>query len=143
QRAILRHHNPKAAEALLMAARRKEGLRSVIRNPFYLNAVAVIAADGKLPDTKEEVLGEFVRAHDEHPEHRDELYKVFQKNHGSYLCRLAAVMAQQGASSLRETDASALTRDVSNELVAAGTIEEKSRPTIRGALEALVAHHLL
>jgi len=143
QLAILRHHDPETAEALLMAARRKEGLRTVVRNPFYLNALAVIAPDGTLPDTKEEVLSELVRAHDEHPEHRDELYKVFQNNQRDYLCRLAAVMAEQGASSLRETDASALTRGVSDELVAAGAIEEKSRPTMRGALDTLVAHHLL
>jgi hypothetical protein len=143
QRAILRDHNPETAEALLMGARRNEGLRSIIRNPFYLNALSVIAPDGKLPDTKEEVLSEFVRAHDEHPEHRDELYKVLLNNHRYYLCRLAALMAQQGASSLRKLDASAVIRDVSSELVAAGTIEERCRPTLDGALDTLVAHHLL
>ena len=143
QLAILRNRDPKIAEALLMAARRKDGLRSIIRNPFYLNALAAIGQDGKLPDTKEELLSELMRAHDEHPQHRDELYKVFHNNQHSYLCRLATAMAQQGTGSLKETDAAPLVGAVSDELVAARMIDEKSRPSVHDALEALVALHLL
>jgi hypothetical protein len=143
QLAILRSHDPQTAEQLLLAARQKAGLRGIIRNPFYLAALAVIAPKGNLPDTKEQILREFVAAYDQNPTHRDELHKVFQGNHLSYLRRLAAVMAQSGMNALKEIDAKPCVRDASDELVAAGVIEEKSRPDISEALETLVGHHLL
>jgi hypothetical protein len=140
---LLRQHDPESAETLLIAARRLPGLRGVIRNPLYLNALAVIAPRGQLPETKESVLHEFVHAHDENTKHRDELYKVFQGNHGEYLRRLASAMAVEGTSSLKESRAVTLVAETSEQLQNLKRIEAKSKPGTAEALEALVAHHLL
>jgi hypothetical protein len=132
-----------AAEGLLTRARRKPGLRSIIRIPLYLQALAAYGKGDQLPDTKEEILRNFVSSHDNHPDHRDALQAGLHHFHTRYLRDIAYSMVDIGTVSFSESEMRTAISKVSQILAKEGQFKAEAAPDPNSALEMLVAHHIL
>ena len=135
--------DPAAAESLLTRARRTPGLRSIISIPLYLRALGAFGSSDKLPETKEEILRNFVTSHDNHPDHHDPLQTGLKHCHTGYLKEIASRMVSQGVVALSESELRTLVTDISSALADDGQFKREEAPDSNAALETLVAHHIL
>jgi hypothetical protein len=124
-------------EALLDHAWRTAGLRDLVPIPLYLTVLITKAHGGRLPTTKEEVLGLFVEEYEAKAAQSKELLGF----HGRFLGVLAVAATQAGKAALTEAEAKAVIKVAEDDLLSRGQISSTPQPG--SVLSALVDLHAL
>ncbi|UVM25022.1 NACHT domain-containing NTPase [Pseudomonas sp. B21-021] len=120
---------------------RTPGVRELVSNPLYLNALLTLPSGAKFPVTKEAVLRMFVQQNESAPEKVERLQRDGVGEHNAFLIGLA-VEATGGANTIvANTSANRIISDVTKCLIAAGQIGSAPQP--RAIVDGLVAAHLL
>lgn len=117
-------------------------LDELTRTPFILSEVAsLFEAGAEIPSTKNGVLAQVLRLHEQRDEHRNALQAapIFGRQ-ADYLKALATEMTRRGAVELPEADARSVAAAEARKLADRGQIEPVGAP---GILATLTAHHLL
>jgi len=120
---------------------RTRGVRELVSNPLYLNALLTLPTGAEFPVTKEAVLRMFVHQNESAPEKVERLQRDAAGQHKAFLIGLA-VEAIRGANTIvADTSANRIISDVTKCLIAAGQIGSAPQP--RAIVDGLVAAHLL
>ncbi|KQK29564.1 hypothetical protein ARD30_16420 [Bosea thiooxidans] len=125
--------------ALLDQAWRLPGLRDLVTIPLYLNALVIGTTGKALPQTKDEILGSFVKQH-EHPEKAEVLRKELLGFHVDLVVGIA-VEANRRATTLSDADACRAISEVVARLAKQGLLQGSMQPVT--ALDVLVGAHAL
>lgn len=120
---------------------RTRGVRELVSNPLYLNALLTLPTGAEFPVTKEAVLRMFVQQNESAPEKVERLQRDAVGQHKAFLIGLA-VEAIRGANTIvADTSANRIISDVTKCLIAGGQIGSAPQP--RAIVDGLVAAHLL
>lgn len=130
-------------EAILDHAWRSSGVNELVRIPLYLTTLLAHALGGALPTTKEEVLRLFVAEYERLPDKAAALYAVTLGFHGRMLEALGAEATRVATTTVSDTRARALVKQVQDRLSSEGQIQLSSAPQPTVVLDVLVSHHLL
>lgn len=126
---------------LLDAAWRTPGVSELIAVPLYLTALLDQARGGTMPETKEEILRQFVTAHEAIPAHAEALHEAFLGSHKPVLTVLAVEATRAGNTVISDSRARAAVSQATNELVA--TLQLRTGPEPTTALNVFVNHHVV
>jgi hypothetical protein len=126
---------------LLDAAWRTSGVSELIAVPLYLTALLDQARGGAMPETKEEILRQFVTAHEAIPAHAEALNETFLGCHAPVLTVLAVEATRAGNTAISEPRARAAVSQATDELVT--TFQLRTGPEPATALGVLVNHHVV
>lgn len=127
-----------AADKFIAGIDSKNTLREITRIPFYLDILLkVYQKHGSLPETKEELLHEFIYARD----HEDVFTEELQDCHHDYMVALSVEMLKAGTTTLENNRASQIISQKSQFLQDMGRIQTPSDPLV--ILDLLAKHHLL
>lgn len=129
------------AEALLDQAWRVSGLRELVTIPLYLTALLSDTTGGSLPETKDEVLRNFVRQHEAAPDKATLLRSALLGVHRDLLTALAGTANREKTTALSEADARVSVASEIARLQAAQLITAPPQPV--QVLDTLVDVHLL
>lgn len=124
---------------LMERAWRTHGLQDLVTIPFYLTALAENSPTGNLPETKDEVLNDFVARIE--AAHAQILRIELEGVHAELLTGLAMAMSHARKVGFSDAEARAAISEELKRLRAAGQIGDKLLPG--PVIDALVAHHLL
>ncbi len=120
---------------------RTRGVRELVSNPLYLNALLTLPTGAEFPVTKEAVLRMFVQQNESTPEKVERLQRDAVGQHKAFLIGLA-VEAIRGANTIvADTSANRIISEVTKCLIAAGQIGSAPQP--RAIVDGLVSAHLL
>ena len=128
-------------EVLLDHAWRTPGVRELISIPLYLTVLLAQAPGGSMPTTKEEVLRMFVSEHERVPEKAEALSEALLGFHTELLTGLAVEATRAGNTTISDTQARTVVRQVEDHLFAEGQITTQPQPT--AVLNVLVGQHVL
>jgi hypothetical protein len=130
-----------AGERIVDQAWRTPGVRELITIPLYLTALLTLPEGEPFPTTKEELLRQFVAAHEKDNQRIDELTQATQGFHRRFLEDLATTTTRAANTTITETAARKSVSDTVDALISERQITNKPDPgTI---LEALVNFHVL
>jgi hypothetical protein len=120
---------------------RTRGVRELVSNPLYLNALLTLPTGAEFPVTKEAVLRMFVQQNESAPEKVERLQRDAVGEHNAFLIGLA-LEATRGANTIvANTSANRIISEVTKCLIDAGQIGSAPQP--RAIVDGLVAAHLL
>ncbi len=120
---------------------RTRGVRELVSNPLYLNALLTLPIGAEFPVTKEAVLRMFVQQNESAPEKVERLWRDTLGEHNAFLIGLA-VEASSGANTIvSSASANRIISEVTKCLIASGQISSAPQP--RAIVEGLVSAHLL
>lgn len=120
---------------------RTRGVRELVSNPLYLNALLTLPTGAEFPVTKEAVLRMFVQQNESAPEKVERLQRDALGEHEAFLIGLA-VEATRGANTIvSSTSANRIISEVTKCLIASGQIGSAPQP--RAIVDGLVSAHLL
>lgn len=131
----------KDGEALLDEAWRTPGVRELISIPLYLNALLSNGISGSMPTTKDEVLGLFVKKHEEVPERAEVFSSQLLGCHRQMLVGLAVEATKVTNTLIRDFRARSIVSQVEDRLVETGQITDRPQP--QDVLDILVNQHTL
>lgn len=120
---------------------RTPGVRELVSNPLYLNALLTLPKDAEFPVTKEAVLRMFVQQNEHAPDKVERLQRDAAGEHNAFLRGLAVEATGGGNTVVSSTCANRVISEVSRSLIAAGQIGLAPQP--RSVVDGLVAAHLL
>ncbi|MBE1707074.1 MULTISPECIES: NACHT domain-containing protein [Mesorhizobium] len=126
---------------LVDEAWRTPGVRELITTPLYLTALLSLPDGQPFPRTKEEVLRQFIEAHERQAQHTEPLKVVTHGLQGVFLSDLAVTATRAANTSITDTNARRSISQTDEFLVADGQLTIKPQPS--DVLDALVSHHLL
>ena len=121
--------------------RRQRDLDEITCIPLYLSTYLRVATSDLAPRSKEELLREFIRSHENEDKHRLPLQEELHDLHDDYLQDLAVEILKGGGPLLPLVEARKVISSTSNRLIDASQIGAKPDPS--SALSTLVVHHLL
>ena len=130
-----------AGETLLEQAWRTPGIRELVEIPLYLTALLESSAEGRLPETREELLRAFVAQLEREEDRRLILDQVLQGQHQSFLITLASEANQLANTAIPDEVARRAVAARERELVEAGQFAQGPEPKF--VLETLVNSHAL
>ncbi|TIR04084.1 ATP-binding protein [Mesorhizobium sp.] len=122
-------------------AQRTPGLRGLITIPLYLVALLNTSHDGRLPETKEEILRLFVEEHERSPENADVLDLNLSGQQSEYLSEIAVAATRGGSPVVAPPEAAKSIARVNNRLVASQLITTPLDQKL--VLDTFVAVHSL
>jgi hypothetical protein len=128
-------------EIILDHAWRTPGVRELVAIPLYLTALLTNAPGEVFPTTKEEVLRLFVTEHEQSDDRAESLREALFGFHKEMLTALAVEATRAANTTISDSRARAVVKQVEDRLSAAGQITTAPQPTT--VLDVLVSHHLL
>lgn len=128
-------------EAILDHAWRTPGVRDLVTIPLYLTTLVAHMTSGDFPTTKEEVLRLFVTQHEQDPDKAEALREAVLGFHTEMLTALAVEAARAANTTISDTRARAVVKEVEDRLSADGQITIAPQPMI--ILDTLVNYHTL
>ncbi|OWV86877.1 hypothetical protein [Rhizobium sp. R693] len=129
-------------EALVDQAWRTPGVRELVTIPLYLTTLLSLPEGSPFPATKEELLGEFVSAHEQDPGHAAALRAATGGFHRQYLTNLAHLAARTGNTSVSDGNARRTISETTQMLILDGQLSAAiSQPD--KVLNAMVSSHVL
>lgn len=142
QIAIARAMRGGAGEKLLDQAWRTAGVRELVAIPLYLTTLLSLPDGSPFPTTKEEVLRQFVAAHEQEPGHAAALRTVTSGFQQDYLNKLAVFATTTANTSIADANARRSVSETARTLVTDGQITfVTAQPDT--LLDTLVSNHVL
>ncbi len=130
-----------AGEEMVHEAWQTSGVRELITVPLYLTALLALPVDVQFPETKEELLRQFVAVHEKNLQRSEALAEATDELHARYLQGLAETATRAANTTIGDSAARKSVFDAATALEAEGQISGKPKPNV--VLEALVDHHVL
>lgn len=128
-------------EELVDRAWRTVGIRELVGNPLYLNALLTLSRGVAFPETKEALLGIFVRHNETAPDRVERLRRDTLGHHATLLTCLATEANRSASTVIPSENANRAISRVLRQLFEDGQIG--SPPSPRGIIDSLVDAHLL
>ena len=128
-------------EELVDRAWRTAGIRELVGNALYLNALLTLPRGVAFPETKEAVLGIFVRHNETAPDRAERLQTDTLGHHATLLGRLAVEANRTARTVIPDEDANRAISTILRRLFEDGQIG--SPPGPRSIIDSLVNAHLL
>jgi hypothetical protein len=125
----------------LDTAWRTSGIRELVTIPLYLTALLKLSVDSPFPETKEELLRQFVAEQEDNARRAEALQPLCQGMHAHYLTRLAEVATAAGQTSLADASARQVVARMQEKLVSEGQVALLQQPA--AILDSLVSNHVL
>jgi hypothetical protein len=141
QRELARARRGGAGEALLEQAWRTPGIRELVEIPLYLAALLESSAEGRLPETREELLRAFVAQLEREEDRRLILDEALQGQHRNFLITLASEANHLANTAIPDEEARRAVAAQERELIEAGQLAQGPEPKF--VLETLVNSHAL
>lgn len=126
---------------LLDRAWRTPGVRDLVGNPLYLNALLTLPRGDAFPETKEAVLRMFVQHNEIAPERLERLQRDTLGQHTAILTGLAAEANRSANTAISDSNANRTISTIVRRLSEDGQIGGAPQP--RAILDGLVGAHLL
>lgn len=126
---------------LLEHARKIPGLSGILKIPFYLNVLCTTGREGVLPESKEEVINQFIKNHENQPRHQESLKNVLEEEQHHYLSYLGEVLTRENTTAISKSDLKKVLSEVGKKLKNEGLI--KDIPTPHETIAVLHDHHVL
>ena len=126
---------------LIDQAWRTEGVRELVGNPLYLNALLTVPPGGAFPETKEAVLRMFVQNNESAPDKHERLQRDTLGLHTIFLTRLAVEANRSANTAISDSNANRTVSTVMRQLSEDGQIGAATHP--RAVIDGLVNVHLL
>jgi hypothetical protein len=120
---------------------RTPGVRELVTIPLYLKTLLSLPENIPFATTKEEVLRDFVAAHEKEASHAEALHAVVQGLQQDYLESLAVCGMRAAITAIADSNARRCIFDTENRLVLDGQITTKPEPN--EVLNVLVNNHVL
>ena len=128
-------------ERLVDQAWRTAGVRELITIPLYLTTLLLLNEKTPFPSTKEEVLRQFVSAHEKSVSHAEALQAVTQGLQRYYLEGIAVFLTRSESTAISENEARSSISATATWLNEKGQITNKPEPGV--VLDVLVSNHML
>ncbi len=128
-------------EELVDRAWRTGGVRELVGNPLYLNALLILPHGVAFPETKEAVLGIFVRHNETAPDKVERLHRDTLGHHTTFLTGLAVEANRSVSTVISDTNANRTISMILRRLFEDGQIG--APPSPRNIIDSLVDAHLL
>jgi hypothetical protein len=141
QREIARALRGEQGGVTLDHAWRTPGVRELIAIPLYLTTLLAHTPGGNLPTTKEEVLRLFVAEHERAVDKAEALREALFGFHAQMLTALAVEATHAAQTTISDSRARAVVKQVEDQLSADGQITIAPQPTT--ILDVLVSQHML
>ena len=130
-----------AGEGMVHRAWHTPGVRELITVPLYLTALLALPEDVQFPQTKEELLRQFVAVHEKDYQRSEALAEATDDLHARYLQGLAETATRAANTTIGDSAARKSVVDAAAALEVEGQISGKPKPNV--VLDVLVNHHVL
>ncbi len=135
------HMGQSEGEAIIQQIYENRELDQITRIPLYLTILLEVVDEGVMPETKEQLLCQFIRKHENLREHKDALTAMFSEDHEAYLENLAVAIMEADSTALDNAKARPVVKRTAEELQSHGQISQI--PDLDRVLNCLAEHHLI
>jgi hypothetical protein len=130
-----------AGETLLEQAWREPRIRELVEIPLYLTALLQSTPEGRLPQTREELLRTFVDYLEREEDRRLLLDQALQGQHRNFLITLASEANHRANTAIPEEEARRVVAEHERQLIEIGQLTQGPEPKV--VIETLVNTHAL